>query len=130
MITTTKPEFVGAPDAAHARATRTMTGIPSLAVSKGGRLWTTQIEEKRKSFQASRSASLLLPRRTPFVPLKTNDGEQQMPKNHFISSALFDITDAARPGEKNNVAILCERKGLNELGMGGLLGPVMIYRDK
>ena len=75
MITTTKPEFVGAPDAAHARATRTMTGIPSLSVSKGGRLWTTQIEEKRKSFQASRSASLLLPRRTPFVPLLHISGD-------------------------------------------------------
>ena len=36
MITKNKPEFVGAPDTVHARATRTMTGIPSLAVSKGG----------------------------------------------------------------------------------------------
>lgn len=41
MITETTPEFIGAPDAAHALATRTMTGIPSLVVSKGGRLWAT-----------------------------------------------------------------------------------------
>ncbi len=41
MITEFKPEFVGAPDAAHACSTRVMTGIPSLAVSNDGRLWAT-----------------------------------------------------------------------------------------
>ena len=43
--------------------------------------------------------------------------------------ASFDITGAARQGQ-NQVTILCERTFLNELGTGGLLGPVVVYRDK
>lgn len=50
------------------------------------------------------------------------EGEQKMEANGHAASALFDITAAARPGEKNEVAILCERKRLYEVGIGGLLG--------
>ena len=35
------PEFVGAPDPTHAIGTRAFQGIPSVAVSPGGRLWAT-----------------------------------------------------------------------------------------
>ena len=30
----------------------------------------------------------------------------------------------------NQFTILCERTHLNELGTGGLMGPVIIYREK
>jgi len=30
----------------------------------------------------------------------------------------------------NQFTILCERYRLNELGTGGLMGPVVIYREK
>jgi len=35
------PQFVGAPDEGHSPASRQFQGIPSLAVSPGGRLWAT-----------------------------------------------------------------------------------------
>lgn len=41
MITEKRPEFIGLPGTEHHPSTRGMTGIPSLAVSKGGRMWTT-----------------------------------------------------------------------------------------
>src|SRR5690606_16821625 len=64
------------------------------------------------------------------VPLQSSEGESKMIANGYAASALFDITAAVQPNKKNDMAILCERQGLNELGIGGLLGPVMIYRDK
>ena len=34
-----------------------------------------------------------------------------------------------KPGA-NQITILCERKWLNELGAGGLMGPVVVYRSR
>lgn len=45
------------------------------------------------------------------------------------SVSVSDVTDALKEGE-NQFTILCERYRLNELGAGGLMGPVVIYRDK
>ena len=46
-----------------------------------------------------------------------------------MSPAQFDITAALKAGD-NQFTILCERTGLNEIGTGGLMGPVVIYREK
>jgi hypothetical protein len=64
------------------------------------------------------------------VPLQSSEGEQKMEASGYAASALFDISAAVQAGKSNDAAILCDRKGLNDLGIGGLLGPVMIYRDK
>jgi hypothetical protein len=42
----------------------------------------------------------------------------------------FDITAAAQPGATNQIAIVGTRTGLNELGTGGLLGPVYVYGER
>jgi len=34
------------------------------------------------------------------------------------------------PCRENQITILCDRYWLNELGTGGLMGPVMIYRER
>ncbi len=41
----------------------------------------------------------------------------------------FDITGVAKPGA-NTVALFCTRKDFNELGTGGLLGPLLVYAEK
>jgi len=41
----------------------------------------------------------------------------------------FDITAALKAGD-NQFTILCDRHYLNELGTGGLMGPVLLYREK
>jgi hypothetical protein len=48
----------------------------------------------------------------------------------YAQPASFEITKAVRFGEKNEIAILCRRDFLNELGTGGLLGPVFLYRER
>jgi len=47
----------------------------------------------------------------------------------YCQPAQFDITAAVQTGD-NQFSILCERTSLNELGTGGLMGPVVIYREK
>jgi hypothetical protein len=47
----------------------------------------------------------------------------------YCQPALFDVTAAIKPGA-NRLTILCERKWLNELGTGGLMGPVVVYRER
>ena len=47
----------------------------------------------------------------------------------YCRPAQFDITTAVQTGD-NQFTILCERTNLNELGTGGLMGPVVIYREK
>ena len=41
----------------------------------------------------------------------------------------FDITAALKAGD-NQFTILCDHHHLNELGTGGLMGPVVLYREK
>jgi len=48
----------------------------------------------------------------------------------YCQPASFDITAAIKPGAENQISILCTRTFFNELGTGGLLGPVVLYRDK
>ncbi|MFZ4695476.1 MAG: DUF4838 domain-containing protein [Verrucomicrobiia bacterium] len=45
------------------------------------------------------------------------------------SGTGFDVTAALKTGD-NQFTILCERYHLNELGTGGLMGPVVLYREK
>ncbi len=44
-----------------------------------------------------------------------------------LASFEFDVTDVVRFGEENTIAIRAIRDRSNELGTGGLVGPVMFY---
>jgi hypothetical protein len=50
--------------------------------------------------------------------------------NGYCEPVSFDVTDAVRPGAANRLAILCARTFFNELGTGGLLAPVVLYRER
>lgn len=43
--------------------------------------------------------------------------------------ARFDVTEALQ-ADNNRFAIFCERHHLNELGTGGLIGPVVLDHDR
>ncbi len=47
----------------------------------------------------------------------------------YCNPAKFDVTDAMLSGD-NQFTILCERTNLNELGTGGLMGPVVVFRER
>lgn len=50
----------------------------------------------------------------------------------FSTPGSFDVTSAVKPGAHNTVAIIGTRPPgwLNEIGTGGLMGPVLFYREK
>jgi hypothetical protein len=50
--------------------------------------------------------------------------------NGYCQPFSFDITAAVKPESANTLAILCTRTFFNELGTGGLLGPVVVYVEK
>lgn len=47
----------------------------------------------------------------------------------YCEPAMFDVSGVVKAGA-NQLTILCERNWLNELGTGGLMGPVLLYREK
>jgi hypothetical protein len=48
----------------------------------------------------------------------------------YCQPVSFDITAAVRRGDDNQITLQCTRSELNELGIGGLLGPVVLYAEK
>jgi len=63
------------------------------------------------------------------VPYTDTKGVSKEVFSGCCTPASFDITEALRPEATNHIAILCERTFINELGTGGLLAPVVIYRE-
>ena len=69
---------------------------------------------------------------TDIVPEKTRrhkKGDVLEAFSGYCRPAQFDITGALKTGD-NQFTILCERTWLNELGTGGLMGPVVVYRER
>ncbi|MFN0128575.1 MAG: hypothetical protein ACKV19_18030 [Verrucomicrobiales bacterium] len=58
-----------------------------------------------------------------------NKGEVLDAFSGYCQPARFDVTDAVQEGV-NEFALLAERVHLNELGTGGLMGPVILYRER
>ncbi|MFP4027766.1 MAG: DUF4838 domain-containing protein [Candidatus Brocadiia bacterium] len=63
------------------------------------------------------------------VPYRTKKGEEKELFSGYCRPASWDVSDALNAG-KNELAVRCERTGLNELGTGGLLAPVAICLEK
>ena len=61
--------------------------------------------------------------------VKPEKGEVVDAFSGYCAPAQFDVTSVVKPGA-NQLTILCEGKWLNELGTGGLMGPVMVWREK
>ncbi len=57
-------------------------------------------------------------------------GEVRETFTGYCQPVSFDITDAVKVGAANSVAVLATRTFFNELGTGGLLAPLMVYREK
>src|SRR5262249_14130482 len=63
------------------------------------------------------------------VPYVGPKGEKADSFSGYCQPVSFDISAAAMAGE-NQLVLFCTREFLNELGTGGLLSPVVIYREK
>jgi hypothetical protein len=64
------------------------------------------------------------------VPLQTTQADAPHKFSGYAQPISFDITGAVRPGAANQITVRATRTILNELGTGGLLMPLYMYREK
>lgn len=72
------------------------------------------------------------------VPYRNSDGTPVLDKqgkeievpNSYGKPFSFEITNALKPNATNQIAIEATHTFINELGTGGLLGPVYLYQEK
>lgn len=97
---------------------RTESELPKLAAGKKVYLWLGATDGSTKVFVNGKH-----------VPYADGKGGTKETFDGYCQPASFDITAAVQPGT-NRIALLCTRTFLNELGTGGLLAPVVVYREK
>jgi hypothetical protein len=99
---------------------RTRLNLPALPKGKKVYLWVGATDGRVKVFVNGKHV--------PYVGPK---GEKADDFTGYCQPVSFDITaalDASRDAQQ--LSLFCTREFLNELGTGGLLSPVMIYREK
>lgn len=64
------------------------------------------------------------------IPFVDDKGETTETAKGFARPFSFDITQAAKADADNQITIASTRDFLRELGTGGLMGPVYLYREK
>jgi hypothetical protein len=64
------------------------------------------------------------------IPYVNDKGERSEEFSGYGQPASFDITNSVKPGTRNQITIVGTRTALNEVGTGGLLGPVYLYQEK
>jgi hypothetical protein len=99
--------------------------LPALSAGKKAFLWIGSTDGSAKLFVNGKPVKYIVPEKTK----QHAAGDALDAYDGYCKPALFDITDAVKAGD-NQFTILAERHKLNELGTGGLIGPVVIYREK
>lgn len=64
------------------------------------------------------------------VSFTDRGGKKQHEFIGFCRPVSFDLTGQFAPDKENQMAILCDRNSLNEIGTGGLMSPVVVYRER
>ena len=98
---------------------RTTVKTPVVPAGKKVYLWISSTDGSAKVFVNGNHV--------PYINAK---GETNEVFGGYCQPASFDITPALGPGTNTQLSILTTRLALNELGTGGLLGPVTIYHEK
>ncbi len=100
---------------------RTQIRMPAIPEGKKVYLWLSCADSVCRLFVNGRH-----------IPYVNSKGETV---EHFIGYSVpgsFEVTSAIRPGAQNQITIKGSRPAgwINELGTGGLMGPVLFYREK
>src|SRR6185295_13187714 len=107
---------------------RTEVAMPAIPAGKKVHLWVSSTDGAARVFVNGKHV--------PYVaetvqPDKTVKKEVKIEADGYCQPFSFDITSAVKPGAANQITILGTKTAMiNELGTGGLLGPVVIYREK
>ncbi len=98
---------------------RTKVKLPAFPAGNKGYLWLGATDGRVKVFVNGKHI--------PYIGPK---GENADSFTGFCQPVSFDISVEAKPETENQISLLCTREFLNELGTGGLLSPVLVYREK
>lgn len=104
------------------RITKRLRALPE---GKKAFLWIGSTDGSAKLFVNGTHVPYAVPQKTR----QNEAGDLIDAFNGFCTPSQFDVTAALKTGD-NQITILCERTWLNELGTGGLMGPVVVYREK
>jgi len=98
---------------------RVKVNLPAMPAGKKVYLWIGSTDGSAQPYINGQPIKYIVP----------GTGEVRDTFAGYCDPAQFEITAAVKPGA-NQITILCERNWLNELGTGGLMGPVVVYREK
>jgi len=93
--------------------------LPAIPAGKKVFVWVSSTDGKCKVFVNGQLA--------PYINAK---GEKADEADGYCQAFSFDATAAVKPDAENQVTIIGTHVFLNELGTGGLLGPVLLYAEK
>lgn len=105
---------------------RTAQRLAAVPEGKKVFLWIGSMDGSVKLFVNGQQVKYTVPEKTG----QNQKGEVLEAFTGYCQTAQFDITASLKPGGDNQFTILCERGWLNELGTGGLMGPVVLFREK
>jgi len=108
-------------------AYRAAQKLPAVPAGKRVYLWLGATDGRAKVFVNGQHIPYVVPEKTGRHEAGT--ALEQFEGYCRPTGTGFEITAALKTGD-NQFTILAERHHLNELGTGGLLGPVVIYREK
>lgn len=106
---------------------RASVGLPPIPAGRKVFLWTGSTDGSVKVFVNGQHIPYIA---TVEQPDKSRKQETREVAKGYCRPFSFDITSAVKAGASNQISLLCTRTFLNELGTGGLLAPVVIYREK
>jgi hypothetical protein len=93
--------------------------VPAVPAGKKVYLWISSTDGTAKVF--------INGQHIPYVNAK---GEKSDAFSGYCQAASFEVTAAINPGGANQITIIGGHPDLNELGTGGLIGPVYLYQEK
>jgi len=106
-------------------AYRTTQKLPALPAGRKAFLWIGSTDGRATLYVNGQHVKYAVPEKT-----RTHEaGDLTDAFDGYCKPARFDITAALQAG-LNQFTILCDRHRLNEIGTGGLIGPVVLYREK
>jgi len=106
-------------------AYRATVNLYALAAGKKAFLWIGSTDGSAKLFVNGKHVPYTVEQDTR----QNKKGETIEAFSGYCTPASFDVTAFVTKG-KNQITIVCERNWLNELGTGGLMGPVVVYRER
>lgn len=98
---------------------RTQVKLPEIPPGKKIHLWIGATDGRVKVFVNGQHVNYV-----------NDKGVSEPTFGGYCRPASFDITSVVKNGGENQISLFCTREAFNEAGTGGLIAPVVIYRDR